>query len=439
MGGRAALILVMGFGFIFGYIAIRINQLESYAVDNTSRYFEVTNSHNLAVAGANIGLSKLYQDTTLWNYTNSTDTTLVHQSFSTGPFANGSLTAFFRLVGGTTLRLRAVSGLTSMNRVYRDTVEVSFKRLSVYDILGYQTGFKGNDDQWATYDTIWGRVHFNGRIHVTGSPVFMDKAEFSKGVDPPNNAAVFMNGYETGVNTVPLPSLSDTADTFPYRDTTFYGDQSIQLRDTLGGNNDGFAIVRSGLHTFSGGAVVPYWYNVYTDPFRGVHSGVILVRGNVSVKGKVDGALTIAATGSVYIDSNIVYAADPQTTSSDDILGLVSVGDVNLYNQPAGASGADWKIQAIIASLTGAVVAQNTPNGWHANLRTYGGIVAGDRSNIASYNASGNRGGFYRRIRWDSRLGPPTNLRPPNFPVPDNVPGKLQIVNWWENVRIPQY
>lgn len=446
MGGKAALILVAGFGFIFGYLAIQLNELESRTVDNTSKYLEVTTSHNLAVSATNAGLARLYQDTTLWNRT--TDTIINQQTFSSGVFQGGSFTVRFGQQIGTSLRLMATSVLVSGARTFRDTVVVLFNRLSMYDILGLMVGFKGNDDTWISRDTMWGRVQFNGRVAVKGSPVYNDKVSVSKGFSPGvgtgTNQAIFMNGYETGVNPVPLPSLSDTADCFPARDTTLYGDWSIQLRDTVVGNNNGFAIFRNNLHNFTGGGgLIPFPYNTYVDPFKGTHGGVILVRGNVSVKGVVDGRLTIATTGNIYIDDDITYAANPQVGSSDDILGLVAIGDLVVYQHSAGKG--EYTVQAVGVSLNGTLSA-DYPNSFVGGvLRSYGGLLAPDRTNIGQYSNSGGGSypyltrGFYRRFRWDSRLGDPIRLRPPGMPTPDDVPGKLQIVNWWENVRIPEY
>ena len=443
MGGRAAIILVMGFGFVFGYVAIRINELESWAVDNTARYYETTSAHNLASAGANAGLSKLYQLNGIWG--RSTDTMLATQTFSAGQLGPGRYTVMYG-PSGTGSRLMSTSVLTTGNGTLRDTVRIVFAKVDSFDILGLMQGFRGNDDTWIKYDSMWGRVHFNGRVGVKGSPVFNDKVTLSKGWDPPPgtsiNQVICLNGYETGVNTLPLPTLTDTSDTFPCADTTLIGDFSFNLSDTVGVPNTGFFRIRSGLHNFTGGGSIdPYFYNVPST-----RQGVIVVRGNASVKGRINGHLTIAATRKIYIDDDLTYAVNPQTDpASNDILALVAMDDIILYNQPAGSSGRTWITQAVMVSLGGTIAAENRPNNWWAVFRNYGGLITKDRFNIAQYSGAGGgstpylQGGFYRRFRWDTRLGPPRRLRPPCTPIPDNVPTGLQIVNWWENVRIPEY
>ena len=441
MGGRGTVFAVLGFGIIFGTIGIRMNELESSAINNMSYYSEVTSSHNLAVAGANAGLAIFYQDTL------KTNDVLFSRDYSDkrGPFFGGYVEARTQpvTIGGVThCRVRS----TSLFQGYRDTVEVFIDKLTVFDILGLMVAFGGvGSDEWITKDSMWGRVHFNGRVGVHGSPVYNDKSTTTKGFSPPVgtgiNRAIFKNGYETGVNSMQIPALGDTADTFPSQDMTLTGNWSLLLADADPGNNDGFFEARNNLHTYSGGAPIPYFYNIPVT-----RNGVVLVRGDVSIKGVVDGKLTIAATGSIYIDDDVTYKVNPETTpSSDDILGLVCINDIK-FNEPNIPSKHAWNIQAVMSSLSGTLSTANKrsppPEDY---IRTYGGITTRDAIDIAQ--ASGSSGGsypymnkgFYRRFHWDTRLGPPTRLRPPSYPVPDNLPGSLQIVDWWENVRMPTF
>ena len=65
MGGRAALIFVMGFGVALGMLSIRLNWIGSSTVSNYVTYGSYTISHDLASAGINVGLSMLYQNPAL--------------------------------------------------------------------------------------------------------------------------------------------------------------------------------------------------------------------------------------------------------------------------------------------------------------------------------------------------------------------------------------
>lgn len=450
MGGKAAVILVIGFGFVFGYIAVRINTVEGRAVDNTAMYLEVTTSHNIAVAGANVALSKLYQDTTIWRR----DTILAQASFTDGIFAGGSYRVIYDYLGSDRSELTSYSQYSAYGRTFRDTVVVRFNMVGVFDILGLMVGFSGNDDTWITRDSMWGRVHFNGRVNVKGSPVYHDKITVSKGFSPApgvgTNNAIFLNGYETGVAQLPLPSLKDTGDTYPAGDTVLYGDWTLLFEQGTAANDDGIFKARDALHDYSG----PRFTKLIGTLGPPLQYDVILVRGNVSIKGVIDGRVTVAATGMIYIDDDVTYAVDPLTNPSssfnDDMLGLVAGGDIVLYNPtPSYQSNKRvWNVYCIAASLNGQIrqEASHNANTYGAYVfKNYGGLMTPDRFNIAQYSNSASppwpyiNSGFFRRFRWDSRLGPPQNLRPPNFPIPEDVPIRLQIVNWWENVRIPEY
>src|SRR3990172_2380185 len=100
MGGKASLVVVIGFAFILGYISLNLNNAANRASGNSSLYAAATASHNLATIGANVGLAKFYQDTTWFGS--------MTQEF-TGQLLRGSFTTTMENLGGNKLRLRSVS------------------------------------------------------------------------------------------------------------------------------------------------------------------------------------------------------------------------------------------------------------------------------------------------------------------------------------------
>ena len=72
MGGKAALIFVLGFSFLMGYTLMNLNTASTRAVTNMTKYNVMSASHNLALAGANGGLAKFYRDTT-WGSSGTPD------------------------------------------------------------------------------------------------------------------------------------------------------------------------------------------------------------------------------------------------------------------------------------------------------------------------------------------------------------------------------
>src|SRR5512140_2816450 len=115
MGGRAAIILVVSLSFILGYIGFNMNRYATDAVGNMASYYDASAAHNLALAGANVGLSKFYEDTTWYG--------AINQSFDI-PSMKGSFSAKMVTLGASKAMLRSVSTYhTWYGKDLHDTVE----------------------------------------------------------------------------------------------------------------------------------------------------------------------------------------------------------------------------------------------------------------------------------------------------------------------------
>ena len=215
MGGKASLVLILGFSFLMAYAILNLSTAGTRSVENMSAYSSMTASHNLALAGANVGLAKLYRDTT-WG---SSGSSTVSQSFSGLPF-NGSFSATASLVSQGKM-LRSVSAFPAGGTTYRDTVEVilNTSASNSFSLFAWMTNLE-NGVFWITGDSVWGRIHSNDNLTVSGSPAFLQKVTTSKGFIPPlgksqviggktyTNKAIFMNPPqpETGVARIDFPT-----------------------------------------------------------------------------------------------------------------------------------------------------------------------------------------------------------------------------------------
>jgi hypothetical protein len=282
MSGKAALIYVVGFGMILSIMAYRNQQVETLAIDNMANYVEWTNSHNVALAGTQVGLSLLSHSDSLRrridSLCNASDsplalTTIAAGTFSSGVFAGASYTASVYGVDAADriLGLRSVSRYPVVKNgvadTLRDTVIVELERIRPDDfkILGLMMGFGGiGDDDWNSQDTMKGRIHINGRIKIFGTPVFYNKVTCSKGFSPPVGTShpVLFDGYEEGVPQLALPVSTDLwNDLYPCRDSLtspftipFSREMSLEFRggiDTL--REDGVVLARYGLHNYGRG------------------------------------------------------------------------------------------------------------------------------------------------------------------------------------------
>jgi len=435
MGGKASLILVLGFAFTLGYISLNMNRLASRSTSNMAMYNEITTSHNLAVAGANVGLSMLYQSPGLRGL-------LTDQSLNSGAFQNGRFVVRIDSVNPSTLRLRSVSRLTmSTSNIVGDTVEVFFSGMTkqTFTLFAYMSNFQSNSLFWITGDTIWGRTHTNGKLSISGSPVFMGKVTATNGFNKPPgtnpNHGIFKQGWETGTATIQFPNdLSEIA-TAAGSAGRWYGTNDIwvQLDPGTGANNDGWAYV------YNAAGWNPANIIDSVDLSDPGFNGVIASAREVHVKGTLDGALTVSSTErSLWIEDNVLNEKHPNDPTTDDILGLVSEKDIVIVNNAANNS--DCEIHGSLFSRKNSLIAQNyNTRGVCGDLRIVGSIVEDHAGATGTFHPGPPpvlTNGFHSRFTYDDRLND-NNFRPPFYP--GFWTHGLQVVNWWESIRIPEF
>jgi hypothetical protein len=425
MSGKGAFLLVIGLSIILGYILLNLDRLATTTVGNMSKYNKATASHNLATSGANVAVAKLYADTS-WRGT-------ITQSLS-GSIFTGSFTASVLDLGPSTLMIRSVSSYPmSFLTTIRDTVDVYFekRKKNSFSMFAWMTDFEGNVF-WVTGDTVWGRVHSNGNLHVNGRPVFMEKATTSKRFDPKPgtgvNRAIFKQGYETGVATIDFPNdlseLISAADQATGR--TYPPGSWVTLYPGTSANNDGYAIVRSSQF----GPVID---SVYLNGSG--FNGAMWSDGRINVQGTLDGRLTIGSGTDVYIQNDIVYERNPRFTTSDDILGLVAENNVVVADNVP--NGTNCEIHASIFSRKNKFTAENYNSGpVRGELRVLGSIVQQTRGEVGQFSGSNLMHGYWKRYRFDTRLSDPA-VRPPYYP--GYYTKTFAITNWWESYRTLEF
>lgn len=62
MGGKASVLLVLGFSTMFLVFGFNLNVISLNSVENYSEYYEESVAHNCAVSGANMAASKMFFD-----------------------------------------------------------------------------------------------------------------------------------------------------------------------------------------------------------------------------------------------------------------------------------------------------------------------------------------------------------------------------------------
>jgi hypothetical protein len=430
MGGRAILFLVIGFSTIFLIMEKNIETASTRAVDNMASYYTNMNVHNIAVGGANVGANQIFLDPT-WT-----------AGYNNVSYSGGSYTVSVDIINAFTNTRR----LTSIGHYegYSDTVQVTLQPSSFSKFAYYSVSEGNNPTYWITGDTVWGPLHTQDKLTISGDPVFNGKVTtkshfVTKGYSNPQ----FNGGYQTGVD-MPLPpggtaSLKGMADNggvdFSGHDTvyvTFAGD-SIKYKYSYSSPYTSAlasALAPNGA-IFASGAVLRLQGTVTGKYSIGASQETKTVTTTTTnKKGKTTTTTTTTTIGGdVYLDGNIVYNTNPRTDpSSTDLLGIVAQNNVLITDNSANRSNIN--IQAAVYAETGGFGAENydsRPISGTINL--YGGIQQKGRLPVGTFHTNGSKlyldSGFLKDYRYDNRF---MIASPPGYP---NT-GKFEIVSWYE-------
>jgi hypothetical protein len=132
------------------------------------------------------------------------------------------------------------------------------------------------------------------------------------------------------------------------------------------------------------------------------------------VRGTVNGKVLVYSPHRIVIEDDLTYAVHPAfSAKSDDYLGLVSDGNIEIADPESTGPGNVTVHAAIFAKRSFNVRSYNTSG--LATLSVYGSVAAG------SISATEPR--FRTKVEFDDRL---TNLRPPSFPLTD----RYELAAW---------
>jgi hypothetical protein len=401
--GKYSIMLVFALAVMLGVILPNVHGLGHRSVENFLQYAMKTQSHNLAVSGANAAATHIYLDPG-WR-----------SGFEEMEVNGGIYDVDVTDLDSNRIQILSVGRMTDK---YVDTVKVVLKGSS-FSRFAYYSKVEGNIT-WITGDTVWGPFHTQDRMKISGSPVYKGPASARLGTSPTNTAAKFEGGFTKGVN-IDLP---------------------LNLDNTEEGAADGGRVVASGdLWLNFNGTNVEWKTSAAGTPTVTALSdfssnGVILVdAGNVHVQGTLDGRVTVCAqaggvagAGNIYIDDDIKYTNDPRVGPSTNILGLISENSTIITDNAANNSNVT--IQAAIFCHKGGLTAQNynsRPVAGKINL--LGGVVQYQRGAVGTYsNSSGTptiSSGFLKNYRYDDRFYVDA---PPFYPWT----GVYQIVTWMD-------
>jgi hypothetical protein len=400
--GRTAIYLVIGFSVIMLTVGKNMSDVAVQALDNSLSYYENTQRYAIAVAAANLVCSKVWNDPT-WT-----------AGYSSIEYNGGTFSATVTSLSGGKKMITASAvygGLTQ-------TVTITMKP-SNFSKFAYYGGTSASAAAWETGDTIGGPSHTQGKLKTFGSPVFLGKATSLSGITKSGSPKTpqFVGGFESGVNVV-MPSNTSYTSILSAATSGGYSQTSGSLY--LKFNTDG---------TVSWKTSAAASYSTVTLSSFAPNGVIAIDKGSLFVEGTLDGRVTLASLrtsgssgGTTTITNSLVMKENPRTnTSSNDMLGIVSYGDITI----ADNSAAHFDVQGTLYSYTGGLAVQNGTSRPPGTLSIYGGMVV-ERLYPTSNGAAGSsRKGYNLSLRFDERF---SSDSPDYFPAT----GKYEILSWFE-------
>jgi hypothetical protein len=407
MGGRAILLLVVGFSVIFLVWGQNFGIISTNSVTNYTAYYSNNVAHNIAVSGANLAVNQIFLSPT-WN-----------SGYSNVSMSGGTMNATVVLTNPVTNALNVT--VTGTYNGVTSTVIVNLQ-LSYFSKFTYCS----NNEEgvyWATGDTVNGPFHTQDYLNVNGHPVFNPGSNYVgtyKGINDANgSSSPIINGaLRIGDNlTIPSTGIATLEANATSGGYTFTGHDTVYL--TLAGDSVRYKY-----------AYKSSWTTKLTSAFA-PNGTIVADNAILRLQGTLTGQLTVGASGSsngtVYLDDDVVYTTDPRTNSSStDLLGIVAQNNVYVTNS---TNTQNIHIDAAIYAQSGGFGAQNydtrSPSG-AGYIYLLGGITQNGRLAVGTLNSNGTiKTGFSKSYTYDNRLLVDV---PPNFP---NT-GSYEVISWFE-------
>jgi hypothetical protein len=403
--GKASLLMVIGFSTALLMIGSNISKVSNSAMDNYLSYYRSSMAHDIAAAGTNMAARALWENMA-WN-----------AGFGRKSFMGGTFQSTV-----TDLGMNQVKVVTTSTYMDETSVISVILQPSSFSRFGYYSVQEGNIF-WITGDTVWGPMHTQDNIHVSGDPVFMQRVTSLKSLQKNNRTdhPQFLGGFESGVN-VSLPSnLSPLVNAANNGGKLFTGGDSVCIQFQSNGNVKWKTGATNGWNTDLLSSFAP--------------NGVIYVNGaNLHVSGTLAGRVTVGAggttnnskQGNIYLDDDVVLNSNPQHGSSSDMLGIVAENDVIITDNVANKSGI--AVQASVFSRSGSFMAENyDKRNAGGTIQLLGGIIQSARGPVGTFSGNPPKlvSGFLKNYMYDSRF---LYDAPPFFPTT----GNFEIVSWFE-------
>ena len=263
---------------------------------------------------------------------------------------------------------------------------------------------------WVTGMLTTGPVFTNGQLNILGSPIFDGPvAQVNNAINYyhgglPNDNPNFAGGLSLGAPPIYFPQAELINNIQSNAGITVTGNTTIQL------NADGTMNVTNAGRN---------WNN--TNMAIPAGSAIYVQNGDATVKGTLNGRLTIGSNRNININGNILYHSDPRTQpTSTDMLGLVALQNVIVTN----AAPNNLEVDASIVALSGSFQATDWISRPVGNLIQYGNLINFNSGPTGACDGNGNMVAGYNQLQYyDARFH---DTAPPFYtPARDSANGRV--------------
>ncbi len=425
MSGKAILILIVGFSTIFLFTGKSFLNVSRNSTINMVENISSSKALEIARSATEVIVSHYWQ--------NPDDVDLIGSSkifFNNLKFNDGKVTSTIK-VDPLDPNMYKITTVASFGDISK-TVVVLYGPQKLTEMASYSK--YGGDIWWTGDDVVKGAVYCKYDIQVYDHPTFLDKVYSSesdfdyygdKDDHYPNvdaNNLFFgteLNRADNAMDEIMEEAIdggwylwgnnSDWDD--PSADTMY-----IEIRGT---NMD----VKFSEHDS------PTTYNIATKvPNKILCAENYVVR----LKGELDGQLLIACAGDdergkgkILLDDDITYKDDPRDGASDDLLGLVADGFIEVADTPENETDID--VHAAIYSCWAGLTAENAQTKADAGkINFFGSLIENERKAVGKFDPdTGELWGYGRNYDYDERL---KTISPPGFP---ELQG-FNVLAWYE-------
>ncbi len=409
--GRAALLLVAGFSFLFFLQGTNYYHANTAAFSNAMAYYDSTVIHEIGVAGANMACTEIYKAPN-WR------TGFKDISYNGGTFSDTVMNV------PSTDHLKIVCTAKYGASTYQVVVVIRPSVFSKYAYWG--SGVGGGNAYWETGDTVTGPMHTNATMRTTGAPVFKGKTTSKNGLDSinyspkgPQFTAPFDWGYDIPMNVSSLNKLDSTAKSSGRRFAAA-SDANVYLRF----NADGTVTWKRTSAAWGGATDSTAPLSTFTS------NGTISVdKGDLWLEGTVNGQVTVLANrssgsvgGTVHIVNGVRYTTDPRSdTSQHSMLGIVAHQKVIVEDNNA----TQFTVMASVYSFQKGLEVENLSSRAAGTLTLVGGMIVNELYATSNGGVGAARRGYNLSLQYDERF---MNASPPFFPAT----GNWEILSWYE-------